>query len=186
MMKASLDFGLGAVLTVPASPLMAALALAIRLTSGGPILEYIPVLGLHGTAFKTHRFRTHALSATSTPVAPRKFALGSFLYRTGLDKLPQLFDVLSGRLSLVSPRPISADSTQNNQRWSSSLFTVKPRLTGPWMVEKSASQREEQLLDLYYIRNWTIWLDLQVLYQAPAKLQTTLNPVECRLCLHRI
>jgi lipopolysaccharide/colanic/teichoic acid biosynthesis glycosyltransferase len=92
--------------------------------------------------------------------------IGRFLYRTGLDKLPQLWDVLAGRMSLVGPRLISPGQEQALRPWLPNLLTVKPGWVGPWAVNGARTQQEEIRLDLYYVRNWTIWFDLQILFRA--------------------
>mgnify|MGYP001202587591 CR=1 FL=1 len=89
------------------------------------------------------------------------------LYRTGLDKLPQLWSVLRGHMSLVGPHPLAANSGELPLAFASrrNLQTVKPGLTGPWVVGNAPNFEEEVRQDLYYVRNWTIWLDLQILVE---------------------
>ena len=96
--------------------------------------------------------------------------LNGFLYRTSLHKLPQIWDVLRGRMSLVGPRTVSTGSTKAHEPWLPNLLTVKPGWTGPWAVAGNESLDEEMRLALYYIRNWTIWLDLQILFQTGKRL----------------
>jgi lipopolysaccharide/colanic/teichoic acid biosynthesis glycosyltransferase len=182
-LKTILDFGLGALLTVLALPMMAVLTLAIGVTAGRPICEYHPALGLRGVVFRSVRFRTGLLGTIRRRLGmflPKEIVenpaisskVGKFLYRTGLDKLPQLFDVLAGRMSLVGPRLVSPDETHDLRPWLSSLLMVKPGWVGPWAISGSRSRQEEVLMDLYYVRNWTIWLDLQVLFQAARRVLT--------------
>ncbi|MFC2030403.1 sugar transferase [Chloroflexota bacterium] len=181
MLKTALDYGLGAVLALLALPLMLPLALSIWLTDGRPLLERHGVLGLQGKAFYTHKFRTgfpgtHRRSlggglAQEIENDPRESSrVGRFLFRTGLDKLPQLFDVLSGRMSLVGPRTVSAAQEAAYRHGLPNLLTVKPGWIGPWAVGGVQTLEEERRLTLYYVRNWTIWLDLQVLFQAARQL----------------
>ena len=73
--------------------------------------------------------------------------------------------VLAGRMSLVGPRPITPAARARYRRWMPSLASVKPGVTGPWSVVPVAALEEEMRAALYYIRNWTIWLDLQILAQ---------------------
>ena len=91
--------------------------------------------------------------------------VGRFLYRSGLDKLPQLLDVLRGHMSLVGPRSNLTERELHSRTWHPSLLTVKPGWTGPWAVGGATTLEDEMRLNLFYIRNWTIWLDLQILYQ---------------------
>jgi lipopolysaccharide/colanic/teichoic acid biosynthesis glycosyltransferase len=80
-----------------------------------------------------------------------------------LDKLPQLLDVIRGDLSLVGPRTISDEDRGIYQKYLPMLVSVKPGWTGPWAVSGARSLDDEMRLNMYYIRNWTIWLDLQIL-----------------------
>ncbi len=148
LLKASVDYGGGALLfivTLPFTVLIAA-ALALR---GAPLTgaEY---LGIGGRTFRARTFRA---------------APGGLLARTGLDRLPLLWTVLAGQMSLVGPRPISQAERDRHRRWLPSLASVKPGVTGPWAVVPVAGLEEEMRAVLYYIRNWTIWLDFQILLQ---------------------
>jgi hypothetical protein len=107
-------------------------------------------LGIGGRPF-------HARTFAATP--------GGWLAISGLDRLPLLWPVLLGRMSLVGPRPIRASERGHFRRWLPSLASVKPGVTGPWAVVPVAGLEEEMRAVLYYIRNWTIWLDLQILVQ---------------------
>jgi lipopolysaccharide/colanic/teichoic acid biosynthesis glycosyltransferase len=179
-LKLGLDYGVGIFLTLLALPLMVLLALAIWLTDGRPILERHPVLGLKGRVFPTLKFRTRLLGGTHCSVTrPLSFAvdnpghtwwLGRAMYRTGLDKLPQLVNVLRGQMSLVGPRTISVGSEDRYRRWLRNLLTVKPGITGPWAVANISTLEDEMRLNMYYVRNWTIWMDLQTLFQTVKRI----------------
>ncbi|MBI3762567.1 MAG: sugar transferase, partial [Chloroflexi bacterium] len=153
LLKAGLDYGLGMLILLLALPLMAIFAVGLRLAGGGPVLEPATLIGLGGRPFQTVRF------------AQRKGGLSRLLDGTGLRHLPLLFSVLSGRMGLVGPRPVPVEDRDRYKRWLASLATVKPGVTGPWAVVPVASLEEEMRAALYYIRNWTIWLDLQILVQ---------------------
>jgi lipopolysaccharide/colanic/teichoic acid biosynthesis glycosyltransferase len=180
LLKNLLDYGVGAVLLVLTAPLTGLIALILWLVDGHPVLDRHPVLGLGGRLFRTHKFHTGLLGSTRRSlVQPLPAALnnpghasrlGAFLYRTALDKLPQLFDVLRGRMSLVGPRTISVDSEDRYGPWLPSLLTVKPGITGPWAVSNVPTLDDEVRLTIYYIRNWTIWFDLQILFQTARRL----------------
>ena len=98
---------------------------------------------------------------------PRITRVGRFLRKTSLDELPQLFNVLRGEMSLVGPRIISPEEIDKYHKWNMNLLTVKPGLSGLWQVSgrSDLSYQERVNLDMYYIRNWSIWLDLQILFQ---------------------
>jgi len=178
-LKTSLDFSLGFVLLVLASPIMLFSGLALWLSAGRPIFYRYEVLGLGGQPFRTIKFRTgfhgtsyRRLSGSTESLAaipPNRSRVGSLLYRSGLDKLPQLLDVLRGRMSLVGPRAVAPPAGGEVRHELLNLLTLKPGWTGLWAVGGASSMEDEVRLDLYYIRNWTIWLDLQVLFST-AKL----------------
>jgi lipopolysaccharide/colanic/teichoic acid biosynthesis glycosyltransferase len=144
LMKLALDYGAGLALTILTLPVSLLIALS------GARLETQPYIGIGGRAFHARTFR-------ATP--------GGWLVRTGLYRLPLLWAVLLGKMSLIGPRPIPADDTERYRRWMASLTSVKPGVSGPWAVVPVAGLEEEMRAATYYIRNWTIWLDLQMLIQ---------------------
>jgi lipopolysaccharide/colanic/teichoic acid biosynthesis glycosyltransferase len=94
------------------------------------------------------------------------------ILRLGIDRLPLFASVLLGRMSLVGPRPIRDEERPSYAPWLPSLLTVRPGLTGPWSVHTAASLAEEMELSLFYIRNYTIWLDVEVLFRAALRLMS--------------
>jgi len=182
LLKALLDFGLGALLLLLSAPLMALVALVMLLVDGTPLLESHAVHGLRGRTFETRKFRTGLLgnmrrsfvrpitAKVSSNPGHNPSDFGLFLYRTGLDKLPQLFNVLVGQMSLVGPRTVSVGSQDRYGQWLPSVLTVKPGMTGPWAVANCPTLDDEIRLTVYYIRNWTIWLDLQVILQTVVRM----------------
>lgn len=167
-------------------PLLAALAVAIRLDSPGPVLYRQQRVGRGGKAFRVWKFRSMVVDAdarlaallASDPRAraewdatqklvrdPRVTRVGGLLRRTSLDELPQLWNVLMGEMSLVGPRPIvEAEIPKYGEAFD--MYTqVRPGLTGVWQVsgrsDTSYAYRVE--LDAYYVRNWSVWLDFDVL-----------------------
>ncbi len=148
LLKSLLDFGLGSLILVLTLPLHLVILLS-RLGSGRVFVteEY---QGIGGRPFRARLF-------ASQP--------GDWLTATGLNRLPLLWSVLVGRMSLVGPRPIAPAARGRYRRWLPSLASVKPGVTGPWSVVPVAALEEEMRAALYYIRNWTIWLDLQILAQ---------------------
>jgi lipopolysaccharide/colanic/teichoic acid biosynthesis glycosyltransferase len=189
LLKNMLDYGLGFLLLVCLSPVMAVISIALwahgRRGSGAdsqraPILDRHPVLGLGGRSFATLKFHTGLLgSIRRSLVEPlpadlmdsgRSTRIGSFLFRTGLDKLPQLLNVVRGQMSLVGPRTLSDKDKETYGPWLSSMLTVKPGMTGPWAVRSTPTLADEIRLTLYYIRNWTIWVDLQILFRTASRV----------------
>ncbi len=166
VLKALLDFSLGFLCLVLSSPLLLLGALLVRISSPGPIFDPYPVLGEREKQFTTWKFRTRRLDGDGD------HAYGRMLYRLGLDKLPQFFSVLRGDMSMVGPRPVPTERARLYQEWLPTLVSVKPGITGPWVVAGASvdSLEAEIRLDLYYIRNWTIWLDLQMLVQTVLRL----------------
>ncbi|MCC6188279.1 MAG: sugar transferase [Anaerolineales bacterium] len=149
VLKALVDYGLGGMVFVLTLPLLAVIVLS-RLGRRPALVtrEYV------GTGGRLFRAQTLAVQPDEA------------LARAGLDRLPLLWQVLAGRLSLVGPRPIPAGERSRYGRWLPSLASVKPGVTGPWAVVPVAALEEEMRAVLYYIRNWTVWLDLQILAQA--------------------
>jgi exopolysaccharide biosynthesis polyprenyl glycosylphosphotransferase len=164
------------------SPLLLIIAAAIKFDSSGPIIHRRRVMGVNGHQFDAFKFRTmHAngdeilenhphlkqeLEVNHKLVNdPRITRIGHFLRKTSLDELPQLINVLKREMSLVGPRMISpAEMTRYNQ-WGMNLLTVQPGITGLWQVSgrSDVTYEERVKMDMHYIRNWSIWLDLQIL-----------------------
>jgi lipopolysaccharide/colanic/teichoic acid biosynthesis glycosyltransferase len=98
---------------------------------------------------------------------------GSFLRPKSLDELPQIINVLRGQMSLVGPRMITAAEQEKYGKWQTNLVTVKPGITGLWQVSgrSDLSYEERVMLDMHYIRNYTIWMDIFILWKTiPAVL----------------
>lgn len=191
VIKATLDCVLTAVALVFLSPLLVALALLVRLDSPGPIIHRRRVMGVNGQQFDAFKFRTMRVDgdqiladrpdlqaelahAHKLKDDPRVTRVGWFLRRYSLDELPQLFNVLRREMSLVGPRMISPAEMARYEQWGINLLTVHPGITGLWQVSgrSEISYEERVRLDMHYIRNWNIWLDLQLLWQTiPAVLK---------------
>lgn len=179
LLKNILDYALSLSALVMVSPIIAIAALLVRLATRGPVFEPYPVLGAGQKPFVTWKFRTHLADPERNT---QDHAFAKPLYRLGLDKLPQLVNVLRGEMSLVGPRPIPLGRASIYQEWLPTLLAVKPGLTGPWVVagREVQSTEDEIRLDLYYIRRWTIWLDLQILLQTVLRLFQGVRPVTRR------
>jgi lipopolysaccharide/colanic/teichoic acid biosynthesis glycosyltransferase len=154
VLKMTLDYGLGLVLLLASLPLLAAAIVWLRLTNRGSIFQSQSVLGQGGRLFRATYFRLE-------PGRP----LASLMRDMGIPLLPLLFLVPLGRMSLIGPRPIPEDKRGLYQRWLPTVASVRPGLSGPWAVVAVASLEEEMRATVFYVRNWTIWLDLQMLVQ---------------------
>ncbi|HMN30116.1 MAG TPA: sugar transferase [Caldilineaceae bacterium] len=182
-LKTALDY-LVVLLALPVVLLIfVAIGSLIKLDSPGPIFYRRRVLGIGGKAFDAFKFRTmvtngdevlaqypeklHELRTThKLKDDPRVTRIGHFLRRTSLDELPQVLNVLLGQMSLVGPRMIHPDEAAMYGLYKSNLLTVKPGLTGLWQVSgrSDVSYSDRVQLDMYYIRNYSIWLDIQILF----------------------
>jgi exopolysaccharide biosynthesis polyprenyl glycosylphosphotransferase len=177
VLKTLLDYSISLAFLILSSPLIAVLALLVKMASPGPVFEPYPVLGAREKPFTTWKFRTRQKKPGSDETEDH--ALARQLYRLGLDKLPQFVNVLRGEMSLVGPRPVPRERAEAYQEWLPTLASVKPGITGPWVVAGAVadSLEAEIRLDLYYIRNWTIWLDLQIILQTVLRLFQGERPV---------
>jgi exopolysaccharide biosynthesis polyprenyl glycosylphosphotransferase len=166
------------------SPLLLFIAICIKLDSPGPVIYRRRVMGVNGKEFNAFKFRTmrtdgEAILQAHPELAeelalnhkikedPRVTRVGKFLRKTSLDELPQLFNVLLGQMSLVGPRMIAPNEMKKYSQWGINLLTVKPGITGLWQVSgrSDVSYEERVRLDMHYIRNWSIWLDLQLIWR---------------------
>ncbi|WP_322507822.1 sugar transferase [Anaerolinea sp.] len=189
-LKFLLDFGLSAILLPFIFPVGLAIALCIAMDSKGPVFHRRRVMGVNGHTFDAFKFRTMYVNGDAILDAypelkeqlarehklkndPRVTRVGRFLRKTSLDELPQILNVLKGEMSLVGPRMISPEEMEKYQEHGMNLLTVKPGITGLWQVSgrSDVSYDQRVQMDMYYIRNWSIWLDLQILFRTiPAVL----------------
>jgi len=160
--KSVLDIGLGAPLLLLALPAIAAAALVLKREDPElPWLETTPVLRSRDQTFRMLRLRTRRPDGSSSP-------FGQWLEETQLDRMPQLAHAVAGTMSLVGPQPQPLAPGEHDLRNTRSERTLKPGVIGPWSVWREWKPSEELSHDLYYVRNWTPWLDLQILFQAAA------------------
>lgn len=177
-------FGAALILMFLAVPLLM-VALLVKLTSPGPVLFRQQRSGLNGRAFTMYKFRSMVTNAEqlkqelavlnemSGPVFkitndPRVTKIGRFLRKTSLDEFPQLLNVLKGEMSLVGPRPLPVDEVRRfDDMAHRRRLSVKPGLTCLWQISGRNNVKDFQewvRLDLEYIDNWSIWLDLKILW----------------------
>lgn len=184
--KAALDFTLTLVVGILLLPLIGLIAALIKIDSPGPIFYGQVRLGREGRPFKAWKFRSMVKNADQilnqylavNPQLqedwskdqklkhdPRVTRIGYFLRRTSLDELPQLWNVLRGEMSLVGPRPIVDEEVQRYADVFGLYTKVLPGITGLWQVSgrNNVSYDERVNLDAYYVRNWSVWLDVYIL-----------------------
>jgi putative colanic acid biosynthesis UDP-glucose lipid carrier transferase len=183
VMKLVLDYVLGGISLVFFGPLMLMAALAIKLESRGPVLFKQRRHGYNHRVIHVYKFRTMRVTEDGPVITQarkddeRITRVGRLLRRTSIDELPQLFNVLRGEMSLVGPRP---HAVAHNQHYRERLaryanrHCVKPGMTG-WAqihgfrgpTEDPEKMRKRVEMDLYYIENWSIWLDLKIIAATP-------------------
>lgn len=182
--KRTFDLIVGVMLTVVALPIMALIAAAIKIDSPGPVIFKQQRVGERGQLFLMFKFRSMVdgadesrdqvieLAPDGTIVHkhaddPRVTPVGRFLRSFSLDELPQLFNVLRGEMSLVGPRPEMPWLVEKYEEWQLKRFTVPQGITGWWQVNGRSDKlmHEHTEEDLFYIRNYSLLLDLQILWR---------------------
>ncbi len=191
VLKLLLDYAIALGVLVLGAPVFLLLALAIRLDSPGPVLHRRRVMGVNGKQFDAFKFRTMHVNGdeilANNPELkaeleanhklkndPRITRVGRLLRKASLDELPQFINVLRNEMSVIGPRMISPPEMKMYNQWGINLLTVKPGISGLWQVSgrSDVSYEERVRLDMQYIRNWSIWLDIQILIETiPAVLR---------------
>jgi exopolysaccharide biosynthesis polyprenyl glycosylphosphotransferase len=180
--KRSFDLAAGALLLLVLSPMLTLIALAIKLSSRGPVLYRSMRPGIGGKPFACLKFRTMVHGAEDLqdrlepdneltgPLFkirddPRITPVGRFLRRWSLDELPQLFNVLGGEMSLVGPRPLPQRDYDRLDDWHRKRYLVLPGMTGLWQVSGRSELDFDELvrLDFLYLERWSVFLDLTIL-----------------------
>ena len=182
-LKRLIDVVGSALLLLCLSPLFLLLALLVRLSGRGPILYRWRVIGQNGKEFLGYKFRTMTPDADASkaqllahnemqgPVFkmkkdPRVTRIGRWLRKYSLDELPQLYSVLKGDMSLVGPRPAGVTERRGYEFWHIRKLSIRPGITCLWQVRgrnQVFSFDEWVRMDLEYIDNWSLWLDLKIL-----------------------
>ncbi|WP_102222579.1 sugar transferase [Acidimangrovimonas sediminis] len=188
VLKRVVDRFAAVVLIVFFLPFLVTVALALKLTEGGPILFAHERVGLHGRRFRCLKFRTMVPDAEARlqalldadPVArreweatrkltddPRISCLGHLLRRTSLDELPQLFNVLRGDMSLVGPRPVTIGESRFYGRYFADYQSARPGVTGLWQVmgRSDTSYQRRVAMDVTYVRNISFGRDVAILWR---------------------
>ena len=182
--KRLLDIFGGLVGIILTGPLMLATTIAIKLDSKGPVLFKQTRAGRNGRKFTMYKFRSMIVDAEEKKAAlmhlnemggpvfkikhdPRITRVGRFIRKTSIDELPQFFNIVMGDMSLVGPRPPLPSEVEEYEAWQRRRLSVKPGLTGAWQVSgrNQVDFDTWMQLDLEYIDNWSIWLDLKIIFK---------------------
>jgi exopolysaccharide biosynthesis polyprenyl glycosylphosphotransferase len=189
LLKRTLDLSVTSVAMIVAAPLMLVIALAIKVSSPGPVLFRQKRVGAQEREFTILKFRTMVVGAHEQRESldneadgllfkmrrdPRVTPVGRFLRKTSLDELPQLFNVLSGEMSLVGPRPALPEETLRYAESQRGRLRVKPGVTGLWQVNGRHDLVFEDYVryDLFYVENWSMTMDLYILAKTIPALLT--------------
>lgn len=184
--KRLFDLVVSLILVIVLSPVLLIISIAVAVEDGWPVLYRAKRVGLHGKPIQVYKFRSmrkHAdrLEEFLSPEEleeykknfklekdPRITKVGAFLRKTSLDELPQLFNILSGKLSLVGPRPVLQEETELYGAKRELLLSCKPGLTGLWQARGRSNVTYEngarQALELQYVRERSFWLDIKIMF----------------------
>jgi lipopolysaccharide/colanic/teichoic acid biosynthesis glycosyltransferase len=188
--KRSFDLALSIVLLVVLSPVLLAIAIAVKLSSRGPVIYRSARPGMAGRPFRCFKFRTmrehsdqiqtdlESLNEASGALFkiredPRLTPVGLFLRRFSLDEVPQLVNVIRGEMSLVGPRPLPMRDFDRLEEWHKKRYLVLPGITGLWQVSGRSELDFDDLvrLDFLYLERWSVFLDLTIMLKTiPAVL----------------
>lgn len=186
LMKVCLDFAGAAALLVFLGPLLLVVGLVVFFDDGWPILYRRRVLGRKGE-FDAYKFRTMRRGADLLLAAdpklkaefennfklkndPRLTRSGAILRRYSLDEMPQFLNVLAGQMSLVGPRMITPPELEKYGVHRETLLSVRPGMTGYWQVSgrQEVAYADRVRMDVYYIKNWSLWMDFNILLRTPS------------------
>jgi len=188
-LKRSFDLVVSALIVVVGLPIWVVIAAAIKLTSRGPVFYADPRIGLGEQEFRMLKFRTMVADADRQQQQlereneatgalfkirrdPRVTSVGRALRRLSLDEVPNVINVLRGQMSLVGPRPLPVRDYERLEGWHRRRYNVLPGITGLWQIGGRSDLAFDDLvrLDFYYLENWSIWLDISILFRTPAAI----------------
>lgn len=181
-LKTSSEITFAAITLALFSPFLLLVAMMIKLTSRGPVIFKQQRVGLRGRRFYIYKFRTMIVDAealkeklmhyneTDGPAFkirndPRITLMGGLLRKTGLDEIPQLFNVLKGEMSLIGPRPMLPEEVSAQQEWQLKRMCIKPGITCTWQIHPNRNKvpfDKWMQLDREYVENWSIWTDMKI------------------------
>lgn len=181
--KRIVDITSAIILLILFSLLMLTISLAVVLTMGKPVLFRQRRLGLHGKYFQILKFRTMRNCCNThghpLPDCERETLLGKILRNSGLDELPQLFNILKGDMSLVGPRPLLDKFVESCSEWQLRRYEVRPGITGLAQIRgrKSLDYDKRFELDVWYVNNESLLLDMKIIFITPF---TLLRQIGCQ------
>ncbi len=187
LLKRAIDLILTTIFIIILSPVFILTALAVVIDSGFPVFYKQTRLGKGNTPFKMLKFRSMCVGAHNEKAAlshkneskgplfkikndPRITVTGRFIRRWSIDELPQLFNIMSGRMSLVGPRPPLPEEVEEYSRRDFKRLHTIPGVTGVWQISGRSNLGFDEMvkLDLYYVDNWSLWMDLAILMLTPS------------------
>lgn len=174
--KRVLEFIISLIGLILASPILLIIAILVRIKLGSPIFFRQARVGLNGEVFEMIKFRTmkdvYDAKGNLLPDEDRLTAFGSFLRKSSLDELPELWNVLKGDMSLVGPRPLLVEYLPLYSEEQMKRHNVRPGITGYAQVNgrNNISWTKKFELDVYYVENLSLWLDIKILFQTVAKV----------------
>ncbi len=187
--KRVFDILVAALIVIVGLPIWVLIALTVKCTSRGPVFYADPRVGLGEREFKMLKFRTMVTGAARQQevleraneatgalfkirLDPRVTRVGRVLRRLSLDEIPNVLNVLRGEMSLVGPRPLPLRDFERLEPWHRRRYNVLPGITGLWQVAGRSDLTFDDLvrLDFYYLENWSIWLDISILFRTPGAI----------------
>ena len=188
--KRTFDVLVASVLVAISIPFALAIAVAVKLTSPGPVFFRQERLGRHRRTFTIYKFRTMRVDRSvrgeeaegvvdglvplyeargKAGEVERLTPIGGFLRRTGLDEIPQFANVLAGSMSVVGPRPFVTAESEPPSGWTARRFDLRPGITGLWQVSGRNELTAEELrqLDYLYVTSWALWWDIKICADTP-------------------
>lgn len=174
--KRVLEFIIAFIGLILASPILLVVAILVKTKLGSPILFRQQRVGLNGEIFEMVKFRTMKdatdLEGNPLPDEERLTKFGQLLRKTSLDELPELWNVLKGDMSLVGPRPLLVEYLPLYSKEQMKRHNVRPGITGYAQVNgrNNISWTKKFELDVYYVENFSLWLDIKILFQTVAKV----------------
>ncbi len=187
--KRLIDISIALIGLLLSSPILLITAVAIKIEDRGPVLYRRRCVGLHGSEFDAFKFRSMCLNADEVLLSnrtlresfernfklrddPRITHVGKVIRKYSIDELPQLWNILAGQMSTVGPRMITRSELVNYGESADLFLSVKPGLSGYWQTSgrQNKSYEDRVQMDISYIRNWSLALDIRILLKTPFKV----------------